>query len=134
MAEEVPVGNYKFILKNLTDEEYLHVCSDYLCWERFRIYLIGKVTQVNICQKPDYIKYDPKIIRGWNDELGGNAFSLMLFEAWEDIITVEALNKSSPWLSSSISVTEVHSQSIESRLNIFYCPPPQYRFKSTPKP
>ena len=103
---EVAAGNYQFILKNHTDEKidlWVSILKD---GKTYQDLLDRQGDPGKFMRKPGWAKHDPKIYQGWNEELGGDEITLMLFEVGEHAIYVGPLNKDSLWFCAPLIVVE----------------------------
>ena len=106
----MPAGNYQFIVKNLTDEEIDLGVALIKDGKTYQDFLDRQGEPGVFVVKPSWAKHDPKIYRGWNEELGGNEITVMLFEVGEHAIDVGPNDKSSLWFCAPLIVVEAPSE------------------------
>jgi ABC-type transport system substrate-binding protein len=107
---ELPRGEYNVILK-YPSEGRVDLWMSFLQDGRTYQDLLDMQSEPGeYFQEPNWVLWDPRILRGWNESVDGEIFTFMLNKVGEHVIYVGNYSPGAIWFCAPLMITEAASQ------------------------
>lgn len=107
---ELPMGEYDFILKDLSEENVDLWVSLLRDGKTFQDLLDRQSEPGEYLPKPSWVLHDSSIRRGWNESVDGEVFTFMLNKEGEHAIYIGGYSPETLWFCAPIMIIEASSQ------------------------